>query len=192
MEWSELKNLAGPIKLNIGGRFCMDGKANFCGWVSVDRKGGWFHHSISHTFPDPMPLPDECVDAILSEHFLEHITQDHGVQVLEDCARVLKPTCRARIAVPDTNHPLHESSKGQRSAWCAASLSDAMRLAGFSRVCPMSYWTHVGGECYQHTHRSMSVADGWVSRTIENDQRNSDNNALGELTITSLIVDGEK
>tara|TARA_R110000824_G_scaffold120382_4_gene275650 strand:- start:4039 stop:4665 length:627 start_codon:yes stop_codon:yes gene_type:complete len=208
MEWSDLTTYPKEIKLNLGGRRCFDGRGHFSGWISVDRRCGKYNGgrcNIQHVFPNQMPIESETVDAILSEHFLEHITADDVQEVLDDCQRVLKTGCVARIALPDVNHPLHEDNRinnrdpmrGHNSVWCVKSMTAAMLEAGFSRVVPRSYWIHSGGESgneagYQHVHRAMDDRDGWVRRTIGNDGRNFEQRPWGELWATSLIVDGIK
>lgn len=208
MEWADLARYSGEIKLNIGGRRCFDGRGHFSGWISVDRRAGRYnggHANIHHVFPNQMPVETETVDAILSEHFIEHVTKDVAQEIISDCYRVLKPGCRARIALPDVNHPLHEDNRinnrdpmrGHHSVWCVESMVAALREAGFSQVIPMSYWVHAGAESgdgagYQHVHRAMNDIDGWVRRTVGNDKRNFEQRPWGELWATSLIVDGIK
>jgi predicted SAM-dependent methyltransferase len=48
-----------------------------------------------------IPLEDESIKGIFSEHCLEHIPLDAGFAVLGECYRVLKPGGTLRIIVPD-------------------------------------------------------------------------------------------
>ncbi|HEY5011748.1 MAG TPA: methyltransferase domain-containing protein [Acidimicrobiia bacterium] len=48
-----------------------------------------------------LPLPDESVRGVFSEHCIEHLPLDAGDHVLEECYRVLKPGGTLRIVVPD-------------------------------------------------------------------------------------------
>jgi predicted SAM-dependent methyltransferase len=49
----------------------------------------------------PFPLADESLDAIFSEHMIEHISFDDGAFMLRECWRVLKPGGRIRITTPN-------------------------------------------------------------------------------------------
>ncbi len=46
------------------------------------------------------PFADHSLDYIFSEHQLEHISYDQGMNMLRECHRVLKPGGMIRIAVP--------------------------------------------------------------------------------------------
>ncbi len=48
-----------------------------------------------------LPVPDDCVDFIYCEHFLEHLSVEAGQVLLRECIRILKPTGVARIAMPN-------------------------------------------------------------------------------------------
>src|SRR5262249_10215856 len=49
----------------------------------------------------PLPFPDGSVDAIFHEHVLEHFPADHGLLLLEECHRLLRPGGVLRVGVPD-------------------------------------------------------------------------------------------
>ena len=48
-----------------------------------------------------LPWPDGSVAGIYSEHFIEHLSQAEGIQLLHECRRVLKPGGIFRVATPD-------------------------------------------------------------------------------------------
>ena len=48
-----------------------------------------------------MPLPDNCVDVIFHEDFLEHLDQKEQVIFLAETFRVLKPGSVHRVNTPD-------------------------------------------------------------------------------------------
>jgi predicted SAM-dependent methyltransferase len=50
------------------------------------------------------PWPDASADAFYLGEILEHFTRDEGLFVLRECHRVLKPSGRIRIRVPDHAH----------------------------------------------------------------------------------------
>lgn len=47
------------------------------------------------------PFEDGTVDAILSEHLIEHLDFDKGQHMLKECYRILKDGGRIRVATPD-------------------------------------------------------------------------------------------
>ncbi|MDD9956772.1 MAG: class I SAM-dependent methyltransferase [Anaerolineaceae bacterium] len=51
-----------------------------------------------------LPLPPDCVDAIILTELLEHVRDD--LAVLRECQRVLKPGGVMAITVPHANYPL--------------------------------------------------------------------------------------
>ena len=80
------------MKLHIG---C--GKSYMPGWTNTD---------IANVKKDmyldarkPIPLKDNSVKFIFSEHFIEHITNEEGKQLLSECNRVLSGTLR--MSTPD-------------------------------------------------------------------------------------------
>ena len=197
MEWNEVRALE-AVKLNIGGGIYRDGKRRFEGWISVDGRSGGGHYSVRHKFPAPMDLEQSSVDAIMSEHFLEHVELSDAFHVLCECRRVLKQGGKLRMAVPDIYHPLNEQdrkngfdkSRHHRSIFSVESLTGMLAAAGFETIMPMSYWLYEPE--YKHTHRKMSWSDGWIKRTVGNDRRNRQGRPWGELWATSLIVDAIK
>lgn len=81
------------VNLNLGsGTFPLDGWQNL---DLVDHPG-----VIRCDLTDGIPFTNESVDLIRSEHFLEHISLEHGQRLLFDCFRVLKKGGRIRISVP--------------------------------------------------------------------------------------------
>ena len=54
-----------------------------------------------------MPFPDNSVDFIYNEHFLEHLTVEEGLLAIKDFFRVLKPNGVMRIAMPDLENAVN-------------------------------------------------------------------------------------
>ena len=48
----------------------------------------------------PYNFPDEPVDVIYSEHFIEHLNRDEGIEYFRECFRILKPNGLLRTAWP--------------------------------------------------------------------------------------------
>jgi hypothetical protein len=62
---------------------------------------------------EPWDLPDNCVDYIFHEDFIEHITQLQQFQFLAETLRVLKPGCWHRVNTPNvlTAMKIHSNFK---------------------------------------------------------------------------------
>lgn len=86
------------MKLNLG---C--GGYPILGWRNMDAGSfpGVESRDLTRGFPD---IPSNSVDAIFTEHFLEHLTHADGIFLLSECHRVLKPGGVMRICVPDLAH----------------------------------------------------------------------------------------
>jgi predicted SAM-dependent methyltransferase len=54
-----------------------------------------------------LPFPDNSVDFIYNEHFLEHLTVEEGLSAIKDFFRVLKPNGVMRIAMPDLKNTVN-------------------------------------------------------------------------------------
>ena len=200
-EWSELKAISGKVKLNLGGKANGHPKRRWEGWQVVDSQPKC-EFGYRHVFPLPLPLPDESVDAIMTEHFLEHMKDRHVLQTLLECRRIIKPGGVLRLAVPDMNHPLNEihrltgvdRSPHHHSVWCVRKMGDALAAAGFGRVVPMHYWTHAGSESgdgagYQFVERELDAAHGLIKRTPKHDRRNRKWLEWRDVHVTSLVMD---
>jgi predicted SAM-dependent methyltransferase len=86
---------AGTKKLQIGA-----GPTTLPGWLSSDivpRSAG----AVFLDATKPFPFDDGVFDHVYSEHMIEHISWQHGLAMLRECRRVLKPGGTVRIATPD-------------------------------------------------------------------------------------------
>lgn len=83
------------IKLHWG---CGSRKLN--GWINVD---GWASTATDYVLDlrQRLPLQDESVAYIFTEHVLEHFHFEEGQEILQDFFRVLQPGGVVRIVVPD-------------------------------------------------------------------------------------------
>lgn len=81
------------LRLNIG-----SGDKKLPGFVNIDLEAG---ADLQWDVRWGLPFPDNSVDVIFNEHFIEHITQPEAIAFLRECRRVLKPGGRIRIATPD-------------------------------------------------------------------------------------------
>lgn len=70
---------------------------------------GWLNTDVEPVLPEVvyldaqerLPFEDQTFDYVFSEHMIEHIPYKHGLQMLKEIYRVLRPGGRVRIATPD-------------------------------------------------------------------------------------------
>ena len=78
----------------------------------------------------PFFFTDETFDYVFSEHMIEHVSFHHGLNMLAECGRVLKPSGKIRISTPDLNFLINlyrdeKSELHQRYIkWSARAFSD--------------------------------------------------------------------
>ncbi|TCP56497.1 putative SAM-dependent methyltransferase [Tamaricihabitans halophyticus] len=80
------------------------------GWVNLDLAGDPVE--LPWNLKRGLPFPDATVDAIFSEHLLEHIPLPGVAQTLAECHRVLKPGGTMRVGVPDAGQLLESYARG--------------------------------------------------------------------------------
>lgn len=80
------------MKVNLG---C--GPHKLEGWENFDLLYG-------HDLRKGIPLPDNVVEYIWSEHFIEHLTLEEGTALLADAARVMKHCTTITISTPDLHY----------------------------------------------------------------------------------------
>jgi predicted SAM-dependent methyltransferase len=132
------------------------------------------------------------VSSILAEHVWEHLTDEQAALATENCAFLLKPGGRLRIAVPDGMHPDRSyidavkpggtglGSDDHKILHTHATLAGLMKSAGFS-VTLLEWFDHDGFHFAE-----WKDEDGYISRSSKNDERNR----VRPLSYTSLIADG--
>ncbi|HEY1750137.1 MAG TPA: methyltransferase domain-containing protein [Caulobacteraceae bacterium] len=86
-----------PVLLNLGAgpRGRDDGR-----WVNVDG----YNDANVHLLVDlqrRLPFADASFDGVFSEHVLEHFTEEDGLRLASDVARILRPGGVFRVVVPD-------------------------------------------------------------------------------------------
>jgi predicted SAM-dependent methyltransferase len=94
----------GLKKLQVG---C--GKNPLNGWLNTDLLAT--SEVIYMDATKPLPIPDNSLDYIFTEHVFEHINYSDGNSFLKEAYRVLKPGGRIRIATPDLSFLIRLYSK---------------------------------------------------------------------------------
>lgn len=90
-------------------------------------------HENALTFIDR--IPDGTVDVVVTMDVLEHLTRDEALRLAKGIQRVLRPSGRWLIHVPNGTSPLHGRIRygdlTHETAYTTSSLAQLLRLAGF-------------------------------------------------------------
>jgi len=98
--------------LNIGGGNSCHREA---GWSNLDyafehykSKRDYTRVDIQHNLMsgEPLPIKDSSVEAVYTEHTMEHITDDKVLIVFKEVKRILRPRGVFRVAIPDSDKML--------------------------------------------------------------------------------------
>jgi len=91
---SQILSERSEIKLELGSG-PVKGKN---GWTTIDCCD---ESDIRWDLREPLPFPDNSIDAIYSSHVLEHFSYLELMRLLKDCLRVLKSGGMFSACVPD-------------------------------------------------------------------------------------------
>ena len=142
-----------PLRLHLGA-----GTHRPPGWVSVDVLG--MAPDLHWDLRRRLPFADGAAEAVFLEHVLEHFTLAAGLDLLDECRRVLVAGGVVRVGVPDFGRYLESYAAdgalveqlrpgrptrllavgevalghGHRSVWDAETLQLALTEAGFTDV----------------------------------------------------------
>ena len=174
---------AQPLNVVLGA-----GTTNYEGWF------GTHFETLDITSPRDWRnlFAPESIDRLLTEHVLEHLSEDECRAALAECHRYLKPGGLLRIAVPDgyRRDPAYvaEASPpkdGHKVLLTVDTLVPLLESAGF-RAQPLEYF-----DAEENFHaESWNEADGFIKRSVRFDTQ--EDFKRGELFYTSLIVDARK
>lgn len=109
-------------------------------------------------------LPDDSVDQIYSEHFMEHV--DDPLAVLSESARVLKSGGVFRAVIPHFSNPAFYSDPTHRSYFGLYTFNYWVRTSHFRRQVPQ-YITPLPMELVQARHRFKSARPFYVRHGIK-------------------------
>ena len=108
----------------------------FAGWLNTDlsplNRGGVVHMDAT----EPLPLPDNCLDFVFSEHFIEHLAFSQGRAFLAECLRTLRPGGVCRITTPQLElfMNLYQDQTGEYDAYIRWSFQRYIGGGPFSRA----------------------------------------------------------
>ncbi len=85
------------------------------GWANVDlfRSDQVIRWDLSR----PLPVASDSIRFIYSEHFIEHMSPPHAIQLLYECYRALQAGGVLRISTPDLRNLVDKYLSGQISEW---------------------------------------------------------------------------
>ncbi len=174
MEWSEVK-IREPLYLNIGGYMDCDPSPNYLNYISVDMSGT-ATTSVKHNLTEPIPLDDNSVDRILTEHFLEHTTPQDMTKIFNEFYRILKPGGIVRAAVPDYNHPRDMpflkmgNDPRHTDHFTLTTYSKIKEIVAQSKFKTAKFY-HYWDESRQFHCQPIDYSIGHIKRTPDNDPR---------------------
>lgn len=180
-----------PVKLHIA-----SGENYKEGWVNIDlhpitRK------DVLHDLSKGIPFPDNSVDFIYNEHFIEHLSYKDGFAFMNEAYRVLKPGGVMRIACPDLNFWIEGYAKDN---WRSQEWVGLINAHWYPNRCFMlnQHMREDGGHKYIYNYEGLSARlneAGFFSHHIHQVQMNQ--SAYPELRNIdwrgdSLIVEARK
>lgn len=156
-----------PLRLHLG---CAD---NYLpGWVNVDLARPGRRLDLRWDLRRPVPFPTGSVQAIFAEHLLEHLTVGHGLEVVQECRRLLGAGGVLRIGVPDLSRYV-KSYSGDDPLLTEVRPGRPTPALAFSEV------------FYRHGHRSMYDFDTLQALCLEAGFAEVHRSAFGEGRIQS-------
>jgi predicted SAM-dependent methyltransferase len=75
-------------------------------WLTTDILAKLRKKTVYLDAIETYPIPTGTIDYVFSEHMIEHISYMQGKKMLAECARVLKPGGKIRLATPDLSRLL--------------------------------------------------------------------------------------
>jgi len=183
--WNLRKQIstANPLRVVLG---C--GPTCFEGWFATDKE------ILDVRSPkDWSALFDpDSIDSLLSEHMLEHLTEDEGRVALSQCFRYLKRGGLFRIAVPDgyRRDPRYVAetsppNDGHQVLYNVDTLSALLQSVGFSTT-PLEYF-----DADEQFHAvPWDENEGLIQRSARFDTQKDFQR--GDLFYTSVIIDARK
>lgn len=145
--------LRGCSRLHLG-----SGPNHLHSWINVDVLG--WRVDVAWDLCRPLPFPGGGIEAVFTEHVLEHLRFDDACRLLREAHRVLRPGGVLRVVVPDAGRFMRSYADsdgwladlrpaastpmmavcdvvyrhGHRSAWDAHTLTRLLRELGFTTV----------------------------------------------------------
>lgn len=147
------------LKLHLG-----SGDTQLEGWLCTDlvpcRRSTAYLNAAK-----PFPFKDDTFDFVYSEHMIEHLTQQQGLDMLKECHRVLKPGGHIRIATPDMDVILKLYTDRANDygkdyiKWSMDRFAPAERnLFGYDPMIVLNYFNHKWGHQFLYNYDYLTKA----------------------------------
>src|SRR5215213_5457782 len=179
----KLVSNAQPLKVVLGA-----GPTAFPGWFQTDKE------ILDVTSPRDWRalFEPDAIDVLLSEHMLEHLSEEDARIALGECYRYLKPGGLFRVAVPDGYRRdaayVAEASPpndGHQVLYNVDTLTALLQSVGFTTT-PLEYF-----DAQEQFHAApWDENDGLIQRCARFDKQQKFQR--GGLFYTSVIVDARK
>ena len=184
-QWSLRKQLshADPLRVVLGA-----GPTEFPGWFQTDKE----ILDVTSVSDWNALFEPESIDSLLSEHMLEHLSQEEARIAVTHCYSYLKPGGVFRVAVPDgyRRDPAYaeaaaSKSEGHQVVYNIDTLSALLQSVGFETT-PLEYF-----DAQERFHAfAWDGKDGLIQRSVRFDSQQEFQR--GDLFYTSVIVDAKK
>jgi len=184
-QWKLRKEVrtAHPLKVMLGA-----GPLQSSGWFQTDKE------ILDVTSPDGWSLlfPPDSIDALLSEHMLEHLSEEEARTAMTECHRYLKPGGLFRVAVPDGYRrdltyvkEVAPPNDGHKVLYNIDTLTALLQSVGFTTT-PLEYF-----DPEERFHAvTWDQNEGMIHRSVRFDSQQEFQR--DGLFYTSLIVDARK
>lgn len=185
LQWKLRKEVgtASPLKVMLGA-----GPYKYDGWFYTDKD----ILDVTSSEDWSTLFTPGSIDSLLSEHMLEHLSEDEARVALAECYRYLKPQALFRLAVPDgyRRDPTYEKevvppNDGHKMLYNIDSLSALLQSVGFQTT-PLEYF-----DAQEQFHATTwDQNDGMILRSVRFDTQQAFQR--DGLFYTSLIIDARK
>jgi predicted SAM-dependent methyltransferase len=85
------------------------------GWANLDMGGppGVIRFDLNR----PLPFPDDSLERVYTEHFVEHVRREQAEALFRECARTLRPDGVLRVSTPDLRVLVTAYLEGRTGDW---------------------------------------------------------------------------
>lgn len=184
-QWKLRKEIkaATPLRVMLGA-----GPTKTAGWFQTDKE------ILDVTSPEDWSIlfTPASIDSLLSEHMLEHLSEEEARVALSECYRYLKPTGLFRLAVPDAYRrdlryvqEVAPPADGHKMYYNTDNLTALLKSVGFTTT-PLEYF-----DAQEQFHATVwDENEGLIMRSVRFDTQQEFQR--DGLFYTSLIVDARK
>jgi predicted SAM-dependent methyltransferase len=126
-----------------------------------------------------LPIADNGIDFIYSEHFIEHIERSDALRLLRECHRVLRPHGVLRLSTPDLRVLVEEYRADRLTKWTDVDWNPSTACALLNEG--MREWGH--RYVYDDTELIAQLRDAGFATAKRAKWRHSEHEALANLEL---------